>query len=334
MPNGQRVRRSNGRASRDPFSRQAPAREGGLVAPIPVDEPPIPVLPRPSGIEAEAWAPEPEIEDAPDPVAFRPRGVAVAPAPPILDPDVYDAEDLYPEFAEDEAHPRRVSGMLLERPDQGEDSNRLVRIAALVGVFLLVAIAGLGAYVFFAAGGDDKDPPADGLASPTSKPTNVIAVTGSPTASPTANASASPAASVTESPSPTASVSPTPESTVTPTATPGTPVPTATRGPATATPVPPTATNAPAPTATPVPPTSTPTRIPTPAATPTRPVVQPGSQGYSECIQGDCGSSPYRVVCAPSGWFLDRPPYFNGEEQGWAVVYVEKTGQAQSVCGN
>ena len=284
-------------------------------------------------MEPEGWAPESE-DEAPEPVAFRGRGVAVAPVLPEAEPADYDDDEFGPE--EETFHSRRVSGMLLERPEQVDSSSRVTRIAALVGVALVVLIGGLAAAVFLTnGGGDDGDNGAAAPAStPTPRPTNVIAVTGSPTASPTASASASPSA--TESPSPAPSVSPSPTGTETPAATPGTPVPTPTRGQSTPVPTqaPPTATNAPAPTNTPVPPTSTPTRVPPPAPTPTQPVIQPGSSGYSECVQGDCGSSPYRVVCAPSGWFLDRVPYFPAEQYGWAVVSVEKTGQAQGVCGN
>ncbi|MCC6386038.1 MAG: helix-turn-helix domain-containing protein [Dehalococcoidia bacterium] len=330
VPAGQRVRRPNSRSSRDPFARQAPARSGQGEAVAPMPEPPI-VLPRPSTIEADAWAPEPE-DDAPEPAAYRPRGVAVAPPPEIVDEDFDDEAAFAPE--EETYRSRRVSGMLVERPEPADSSGRITRIVALVGIGVLVLIAGLAAAVFLTRGGDDGDKAASATSTATPKPTNIIAITGSPTASP--SPAASPSVSPTASVSATASVSPSPTGTETPGATPGTPAPTATRSANTPAPTQPaaTATNAPAPTNTPIPPTSTPTRVPTPAPTPTTPIIQPGSQGYSECVNGDCGDSPYRVVCAPSGWFLDRQPYFPAEQYRWVVVTVEKTGQAQYICGN
>jgi len=324
VPAGQRVRRTNGRTtSRDPFARQAPARSNQPEEPRYAEAPLPPPLARPPAIEPEGWAPESE-DDAPEPVAFRGRGVAVAPVLPEAEPQDYDDGEFAPE--EETFHSRRVSGMLLERPEQVDSSSRVTRIAALVGVALVVLIGGLAAAVFLTnGGGDDGDNGAAAPAStPTPRPTNVIAVTGSPTASPTGSASASPSA--TESPSPTASVSPSPTGTETPAATPGTPVPTSTRGQSTPVPTqaPPTATNAPAPTNTPVPPTSTPTRIPTPAPTPTAtPTLIPHPYGLGECSGGgtECGSKPWKIVCPPDGtWFLD----VNGDfpSGNWAFGYA------------
>jgi hypothetical protein len=84
-------------------------------------------------------------------------------------------------------------------------------------------------------------------------------------------------------------------------------------------------------TSTPVPPTTTPTPVP---PTPT-PVWHP--RGAAECEpSGVCGAVPYRVVCAPDGWFIDRPDVngtFPAEEYGWPVREASSSGEASRVCG-
>ena len=221
--------------------------------------------------------------------------------------------------AEQPFRPRRTPGVLVERGTVDDGSGGGTRLLAVAGGAVIVVLSILAAAVFLTSGGDSKDTNAAGplaTATATGRSGTVIAVvsvTGSASASPGGSASASPSASTS------------------PTATPGAGTPTVTPGASTATPTSagtPTAPPTAAPTSTPAPPTPvppTPTPLPpTPRPTPTVFVSTPGS--FSECSRAangdtDCGTSPYRVVCSPSGWFVDVGHDFV-LPAGWQAVLV------------
>jgi hypothetical protein len=74
-----------------------------------------------------------------------------------------------------------------------------------------------------------------------------------------------------------------------------------------------------------------------PTATATKVTIPPHPQGFEECLAGGgtCGSAPIRVVCAPDGWFVDRPDVngtFPATSNGWRVVVVDRSGEAPGAC--
>ncbi|MFN0094888.1 MAG: helix-turn-helix domain-containing protein [Dehalococcoidia bacterium] len=239
-----------------------------------------------------------------------------------------------PAFEEEPVYePAGVRDVLPERPP--EDGASSARWLAIIGGSLLAILIGLGVAVLVTSGGDDDDAPAIGDQTPS--PTATRGNT-SPTTRPTATLT------VTATVSGTVTGSPTPTPTVvipgaTQTSTPGGQQPGATPTPAGPTPTPAEAT----PTATPTPgsPTPTPTSAlptpipsptpsPTPRATPTPGIPHPS--GTEECVNGDCGVAPFRVVCPPDGdWFIDVPPFFI-LPIGWREATVTRTSQAAAAC--
>lgn len=220
---------------------------------------------------------------------------------------------------DEQFRPRRTPGVLMERDAAAAGSGNGTRLVVIAGGAVIAVLGILAAMVFLTGGNDNKDrnaaaPPA--TASPTAKTGTVIAV-----GSVTALASASPTASA----SPSASASPggTPGT--------GTPAATGTAVPATATPRPGTPTPTATPSPTPEPPTPTPTKTPippTPKPTPTVVVFTPAP--FSECtvlgVGGyDCGPSPLRVVCSPTGWFIDVGRNFV-LPAGWRTTDVPYNG--------
>lgn len=94
-----------------------------------------------------------------------------------------------------------------------------------------------------------------------------------------------------------------------------------------------------------VPPTSAPTKTPTPVPptpvpptpVPTQIPIPPHGSGLSECPRTDsgavnCGLSPFAIVCAPTGWFLDYGGNFSNP-RGWRVAYADSAVGAGGVCG-
>lgn len=244
-----------------------------------------------------------------------------------IEPEFDDDEDYEDEYVPDEPvyRSRRTAGVLFERPGAQGEGAPPRRVLAIVGGGMLLLIAILaGAVLLTRGGGGDGDSKAaapNATATPTTKPSTVIAV-GSPGSSPSPIASASPSGS----PSPTASVSPGP------TGTPGTPAPTPTRNGATPTPTTDSPTATPttaAPTPTPVPPTptpipATPTPVPTVLSHPTR---------FGLCTgRENCGDPPYRVICPPDGqWFVD--PTGSYPSNSWPVAFANTSlANAGSVC--
>lgn len=222
---------------------------------------------------------------------------------------------------------RRVSGVLMERPSSGGGGSRTARLLVLAAVAFVVLIGGIVAAVALGGGGDKKST-AGTAPTATTSPRTVVSV-GSATVRATASgtSSATPGAG-------------TPGSTQT--SAPGTATPAATPGAPTATPKPgetPTPVSN-TPTATPtVPPTATPTAIPTATPTPRPPTPTPTPVishpfAYELCTGRDnCGDPPYRIVCAPDGWFLDKPRSFPASTYGWTVTSVDRLSQAPSACG-
>ncbi|MCZ2108766.1 MAG: helix-turn-helix domain-containing protein [Dehalococcoidia bacterium] len=252
-----------------------------------------------------------------------PARASVAPEAELED-GVETYED---EVAPDEPvyRPRRTAGVLLERPPAEGEGAAPTRILAIVGVAVLLLIAVLGGAVLLTrgGGGDSQAAAPNATATPTTKPSTVIAV-GSPGSSPSPGATAS--ASPASSPSPAGSASPGP------TSTPGTPASTPTQGNATPTPTTeaPTATpTTAAPTPTPIPPTPT-TAPPTPTPVPT---VLSHPTRFGLCTgRENCGDPPYRVICPPDGqWFVDPTGAY--PSSGWPVAFANTSlANAGSVC--
>jgi len=73
-------------------------------------------------------------------------------------------------------------------------------------------------------------------------------------------------------------------------------------------------------------------------AAPVKPTPQPTpfpshAFAFNECLNYSCGNPPYRVVCAPDGWFVDVAPYFPAETYGWRVTSVQAPAiNASSAC--
>lgn len=333
------------------------ARPRGVYEPVP--DAPAPSLADPG----DQWWPEPHVEErglwpgleqqpAPAaPVAPVAAAAATARADDVMDPDEDAAEGVFelaaaPGAAAAAGEPRvayehdrlrrlRESGILVERDEPvrraagGGGSNTKMIVVVGAAVFGLVALV---AAALTLTGGDDDDtsdlPAAAGdEATATREGGQVIAVS-----------SATPRMSVTPRPSTT----PNPR---TPTATPGgeeTPQATSTTKPAatkttssggggpqptdeppaaTSTPRPPTNTSVP-PTNTPVPPTAAPTAIPVP----------PHANRYGEC-DTSCGTLPYRVYCAPDGWFVDADKNFDNSGLNWPMHEVYTFAEIEHACG-
>ena len=285
----------------DPF--RPPQRQGPPPPPVPPSPPPPP--PPPPLIVDEAgddvWAPE-------EPAVYSgSRG----------EPNVVEPEGEEPYYPPEEPvfRPRRVAGVLAERGPLERDSGKTARLLLIAGGVAIVGLVIVVAALTLSGGGGNTSNPAGAATETPTRGAGTIIPVVSPTAK--ASASASPSASV--SPSPSASASPSP------TGTPGTPTPTATNRPTqpkpTATP-----TETPTPTATPLTPTPVP---PTPQPTP----FPSHAFAFNECLNYSCGNPPYRVVCAPDGWFVDVAPYFPAETYGWRVPSVQAPAiNASSAC--
>ncbi|MCC6382574.1 MAG: helix-turn-helix domain-containing protein [Dehalococcoidia bacterium] len=298
--------------------RQAPMR-GGRSDPFRRSPPPPPVAP-PLPADDEA-TPEDEDEGWEAPAA-----VAIAAA---RGPDARGGTVPGPYPGEQEPYrSRRVSGMLTERPPAGGGGSRTARLLVLAAVAFVVLIGGIVAAVALSGGGGEKKSAAGTGSTATASPRTVVSV-GTATVRPTASGTTSATPGVG---TPATTTTPAP-GTATPVGTPGAPTPTPLPGETptpvsntpTATPtVPPTATATPIPTATPTP------RPPTPTPTPI--VAHPFA--YELCTGRDnCGDPPYRIVCAPDGWFLDKPRTFPASTYGWTVTSVDRLSLAPGACG-
>lgn len=233
-----------------------------------------------------------------------------------------------------------ADGELRYRPSRamaGEDGNGSSKVlaAAAIGLFVLISALAL-AVVLTMRGGDEGAQTAPGGLPSATRPAGTVIVVGSP--SPRPSPSGTPTATAG---TPTATATPDPNATPTPTPRPGDPTPTPRPLP-TATPdtgggETPTSTPTPEPSTTPTvtptqaPPTPTPIPpSPTPRPTPTPFVSHPF--GFAECTDGNCGDPPYRVVCAPDGWFVDVGKNF-ANPSGWPTVTVDRSSQAPVACG-
>jgi hypothetical protein len=246
------------------------------------------------------------------------RPVIQTPVPPSERRGVVPQNEVY----DDQPVRPRLAGVLVGRPGDDEGGSRVLILAG-IGVLVLLVVLATAVFVT-SRGGGDKSSSSINLptATNTAKAGTIIAV-GSPTA--TAKASGSAIATGTVTPTATGTSQGTPGAT--PTATPSaTARPT---GAATAPPVEDAAT----PTATPTqqPPTATPTKPPpTPKPSPTPTISH--AYGFGECgTGGDCGDAPYRVICAPDGWFIDVNKDF-ANPGGWPVKSVSRPLDAQTVC--
>lgn len=267
--------------------------------------PPLPVMPAPAvgsfdddDIEDEGWAPEVQpIEDADPGYASHRQDTGVH-------------SDFEPAYG-DEYRPRRVSGMLLEREglDGGATSSRaLIMVAGAVAV--IIAVLGTAVLLTRGGGGSNVAAPA-ATPSATSRPGTVIALGSAPKGSATANASASPVGSTTPGATPSGTPA---DGAATPTQ------PGATSTPTTGSTPTPTRSATSVPTPTPVPPTPTPIP-PTPVPVPSHP------SSYALCTNGDCGDSPFTVVCPPDNdWYID--PKNNANPHGWPTHTVVRLSQA------
>lgn len=288
--------------SGDPFRRQPP--------PPPLPPPPAAVLADDQPEEVPDDRPVVGARRAgPPPVAGEPPAVGRRREPAYVQPPLeaeagepfgdYEDEAAYAP-AEETYRPRRVAGVLLERPDTGRDAAMPARVVGLVAVGVVVVLIALAAAVLLTRNSGDKNAAAT-TGSPTALTSfSTVVAVGSPAASRTP-ASPSPSASATSSPSPTASVSPSPTGAVSATAT---AVPTQAGAAPTQAP-----TETPTPTPTTVP-TPTPTLFVTPFVPTPTPVPLPSHPyGLTECNQNgyscQSGDGYIYVVCAPNGWFVD-----------------------------
>ena len=264
-----------------------------------------------------------------------PPGVAAEPVAPVEavsppgesewdpEPEAGDEPDDYDDGWDDyRAQP--VPGVLSERGYQGGGSGT-ARTVMLAGIALIVVIAVVAAALAMRGGDDDSVPVVgdDEETTPTQSGggagRTVIAVgsatvEGSPGTENTPGAAETPTPGTTPGEDGTASTESTPTQAAT--SEPG----------ATATP---TATTAPTLTSTPVPPTAT----PVPTAT-----VQPHPFELAECTAGggtSCGTPPYRVICAPDGWFVDKDGDY-AKPPEWFEFTVNSTfginGVVESTC--
>jgi len=287
--------------SADPFGRTPP----------PMPEPSVVVEgEEESETEKDEW--QPETTDVPVARDGQREPFVVAPPTPAGSEEYEEAEDY---------HPRRVEGILSEREtvyNEGTGGMRLLAIAGGAGIIVLFIVV---VAMLMGGGGDQKQANAAETPSPTAaRGQGTVITVGSATAAPSA------------SPSPNASASPSPSGT------PTSPTPDATSTPATATP-----TRA---VVVPATPTPTPTDEPTPTPGPkisvtpyvptATPVVAP-TFGYGECPRAGDGTpncpllSTYRIVCSPTGWFLDLDPQWAvpNNVPGWRVVVVPGPSQTK-----
>ncbi|MEO9256206.1 MAG: helix-turn-helix transcriptional regulator [Tepidiformaceae bacterium] len=264
----------------------------------------------------EGWAPEAGVLGATD--DFRQQQYVGGPG----DDDAY-AVDSYPD-ENSRFRPRGVAGVLSERGTVGSAPARSARLLAIGGVVILALFVFAAVLLTRGSGnGDSKTTVGTGTATPTQQAGTVIPVGGGGKASVTASTSVSPSPSATSSPSPTATPADgTP--TATPTSISETATPTAgatpTPPPPTATPIPPTPTQPP-PTPTPLPPTPTPVPVP------------PHPSAYQLCSNGNCGDSPFTVVCPPDGdWYID--PSGGNNPHGFRTAGpVVSLKDAAAACG-
>lgn len=296
-------------ASRDPFQRGEPGRPGPFARTPPPPPPrPPPPPPRATFDEADAWgAAAPGFEDGAEEEYARP---AVGPAPSRMAGARTEAR-----AGGSPAGGEFRPAILVERPVP-TSTPRSVRLLALAGiaVFALIVVAAL-AILLFGGGGGGNGIAAGASETPTRGRGTEVSLR-SP--SPTAGVRASP------SPSPSASATVTAAGSPSPTPTTGTETPTATPVPAT-----PTATIAP-PTPTPTQPAATVTEA---APTPTQP-PPPLPSTFGECPQGNCGDSPYRIVCGANGFFVDNPA-INGTfplSEGLYERFVPRLSNLAEAC--
>ncbi len=242
------------------------------------------------------------------------------------------------ELPEEEARFRsKPAGVLSERGMHPEGDERGGRVLLLAGVGIFVLLAVLAGAVFVTSRGGGGDGAAISVqpgtvATATVRSGAVISV-GSATATPRGGATAATTTAATAG-TPGATAAP---GAATPTTAPGpptaTPRPQATSTPESEPTVEPTATATPTIAATQAP-TATPTIPSTPAPQPTPTPSIPHPSGFNECPGGNCGPSPYRVICAPDGWFVDNPDIdgvFNNRG-GWRETTVTTAGQAVKAC--
>ncbi|MCC7365404.1 MAG: helix-turn-helix domain-containing protein [Dehalococcoidia bacterium] len=304
--------------SSDPFRRSDPFQRG---APPP---PPVPVAPPPRARfeEDDAWGagvnpPEDGYEDDYDDEDI----AVVGAAPPLVGRPRREVPGPFDQLPPDEErfHTRRVSGVLAERSAAPPGASPMVRVLAIAGVavFALIVVAALGILLFDGGGDDDGTTPAGGSGDETAtRGTGTVVSLRSP--SPSATVSATLTGTTTGSASPSPTGTPTPGGTPTPTATPGEATPTPTQGQPTPTPT----TAAPTPTPT--------TAAPTPTPVPTL-VVHPSR--FDECGgAAGCGTPPWRVVCAPDGWFVDVGGDFP-VPSGWSTSSASSGVEAAQACG-
>lgn len=244
-------------------------------------------------------APSPAARQASDP--FR-RPTHLVPVPPHeppaeWDPQLNNGEEYEPTYEEEPAdyRPRPVAGVLVERGYQGD--NRLPGLVVAIGAGVIAVLVLIVAVLALRGGGDDGGVPIAGDTTATA--TNTSGATVITVGSATPEGDETPG---TPPPGETATAG-----TGQPTATsaPGS-TPTATTEDSAEVTATATATAAPTLTPTPPPPTATPTATVTPSPTPT---VQAHPFELSECTAGggtNCGTPPYRVICAPDGWFVDK----------------------------
>ena len=215
---------------------------------------------------------------------------------------------------------RRTQGVLAEGDDDGNNrgGGRTLLMAAGGVLVLLVTLA---TAVFLTQGDDDAPSAASASGSPTAVRRTVVAL-GSATVAPTAgNGAPTTAADAGATAAPSATV----EGTSTPEPALPTPRPAPTTAPSNQQPAAtPTPTEQPTPT--PEQPTPTPTRVvatPTPVPLPTPIIAHPFAT--SECLNGNCGDPPFRVVCVPDGsWFLDVGSNWGPLPNGWREMVVQR----------
>ncbi|MGD9934924.1 MAG: hypothetical protein AB7T37_14580 [Dehalococcoidia bacterium] len=80
-------------------------------------------------------------------------------------------------------------------------------------------------------------------------------------------------------------------------------------------------------------PVPTVTPFPTPTPTATVPVINHPYR-FNECIGGDCGPQPRRIVCAPDGWFVDVGYDWGPLPLGWRESYVTGTASELESVGD
>jgi cytoskeleton protein RodZ len=256
-----------------------------------------PFRPRPATLPAPAGEWDPEPDVPPPPPA------------PYIEP-----------VREREYRPRTVPGVLTERGYTGPPS-RLPAIVLVGGIGAIVVLVALIAVV--AVGGDGEPTlPAgaddDAESTPTAGAGQTIVVVETPTTTATAGGGEATGTAA-------AGETPAGDATATPAGTGATVTPGAQ----------PTASITPTATAT-SPPTATPTFTPEPTPTAT---VQPHPFGTSECTAGggtNCGDPPFRVICAPDGWFVDKDRDYP-KPPDWFEFDVNMTfgidSVAEATCG-